>query len=267
MAALAVCAAVACIGPAHASAASCPLRATVCLPFPRLDFKLGAHVLPRALPVGKPAPVGVRIDGHVRHRDGTHPSALREMVLNVDKDVEVDFRGLPVCQPGLRLAIRRPPGYLRRICREAIVGTGEAKVEIAFAEQRPIPQSSRITAFNGGMRGGGGRLLVHAFNSVPVPAAIVATVDLKPWMQGWRAVVKVPRIVGGAGSLTSFRLNLKRFFRYRGERRSFLSARCPDGRFKVSIPKIRFENETNAPGIAPRTILRGGLLVPCKVRE
>lgn len=224
--------------------------------------------MPQELPRHELAPVGMAIFASVRRADGTHPSALREMVLEVDKDVEVDFRGLPVCgSGGLEVRARRPPGYLRRICRKAIVGTGKAKVEIAFEDLQPIRVDSPVTIFNGGGNGRSGRLLVHFHVTVPVPATIVAAVAVRPWRKGWRAVVKVPRIVGGAGSLLAFRLNLRRIFFHRGKRRSFLSARCPDGRFKVSMPKAVFRNETSAPGVAAQTILRGGIAVPCKAKR
>ena len=48
---------------------------------------------------------------------------------------------------------------------------------------------------------------------------------------GTRALARIPRIAGGAGSLIKFRLGIKRTFRSGGSRRSFLVARCANGRF------------------------------------
>lgn len=202
----------------------------------------------------------------VRRADGTHPSALREMVLEVDKDVEVDFRGLPVCEPP---AIRLPPVLptLRRVCRKAIVGSGRVTWEVAFAQQSPIRVPTRLTVFNMGMEKGVRTLSVLSFITVPVPAVIATTVAITRRGKGLRAVVKVPRIVGGAGSLLAFRLKLRRIFFHRGERRSFLSGRCPDGKFLIAYPKAVFRNETSAPGVAAQTILKGGIVVPCKAKR
>jgi hypothetical protein len=132
--------------------------------------------------------------------------------------------------------------------------------------------ASRLVAFNGGSRDGAIRLLVHAFAPAPLERALIARVDLKrvgpaKGPTGWEAVAKIPRIGSGHGSLTAFRLNLKRFFFHRGKRKSFLSARCPDGELRVSAPRLEFRNEADVPGIAPRTIFTGGLLAPCEPKR
>lgn len=230
----------------------------------RFAFNLDARVSPQSLPKKKLAPVGVSILGRVGARDGVHPPALREMVLKVDKDVDFAVRGLPICEGGLRPPIRRPPGYLRRKCRNAIVGTGNATIEIAFPEQSSIKETSPITIFNGGGSAHRAKLVIHTFIKVPVPAAIVTQVNLRKRGTGIHAVAKIPVIAGGASSFISFRFNLRRFFNYRGQRESFLSARCPDGRFRVSILKAVFRNEANAPSVAPRSALNDNLIVPCR---
>lgn len=232
-----------------------------------LDFDMDARISPWFLPKRKLAPVGVSILGRVGTRDGIHPPALREMVLKVDKDVDFAVRGLPICEGGLRPPIGRPPGYLRRKCRNAIVGTGKAAIESAFPEQSSIKETSPITIFNGGGNAHRAKLLIHTFIKVPVPAAIVTQVNLRKRGTGVHAVAKIPVIAGGAGSFTSFQLNLKRFFSYRGQRESFLSARCPDGRLRISMPKAVFKNETDAPGVAPRSVFKGNLIVPCRQRK
>jgi hypothetical protein len=230
------------------------------LPLPVLEFDLDADVSPKSLPKKELAPAGFSIFGRVGTRDGSYPSALREIVLNIDKDVEVDFRGLPVCKGG-RHDVRRRPDELKRLCREAIVGTGEAKLVVSFPNLAPIRMHTELTAFNLGI--GSRSLAVVGAIGHPAPALIVAVVKLRRLGRGWRAIVRIPRIAGGAGSLVSFRINLKRFFFYRGERKSFLSARCPDGVFKLSLPKLLFRNEARIPGVAAQTVLKGGLAVPC----
>jgi hypothetical protein len=64
-----------------------------------------------------------------------------------------------------------------------------------------------------------------------------------------------------------FHLKVKRGFAASGRRHSYLSARCPNGLFRVSIPKLTFVNEAHTPGLPPRTIMKGGLVVPCGAKR
>jgi hypothetical protein len=61
-----------------------------------------------------------------------------ELELNIDKDVKLNAKGYPVCKGGRR-DIRDPnPKAAMEACRAALLGKGEARVEIAFPEQEPI---------------------------------------------------------------------------------------------------------------------------------
>ncbi|HEU4462951.1 MAG TPA: hypothetical protein VFR75_10200, partial [Solirubrobacterales bacterium] len=46
---------------------------------------------------------------------------------------------------------------------------------------------------------------------------------------GLRVQATVPKIAGGAGSVTKFGLKVGRRFTYKGEQKSFLTAGCPNG--------------------------------------
>jgi hypothetical protein len=250
------------------STSVCPIE-TGCLPL--LQFKLHSWASPRALPRGKPAAVGVGVSGRIERRTRRPASALREGMLSVDKDLEVNVAGLSTC--GYRRIASRDTSDARRVCRAAVVGSGEATVELAFPGGDSVePLAVRLFVFNGGLRAGVMRFFIHAFVPRPLKQALVAPVmvekkRVRKGSVGWRAVVKVPRIAKGYGALTDFRLRLKRLFFRRGERMSFLSARCPDGEFRLQLPKLLFRNEAKLPGVPPRTILRGGLRVPCKAKR
>jgi hypothetical protein len=245
-----------------AGAANVCLRATPLACFPHLDFDLGGSVSPRSLPKGKFAPVRFEIDGRVKQGP---PVALRDGILIVDKDIDVDVRGLPVCRGGA-YDIRRDDGlrWVERACAEAVVGRGRVGVSIGFPEQSPVSVSSRVVLFNGGVRNGA--IALHAIAEIrtPAPSLLNATIEVRKPGRGWTARLRVPVIAGGSGAITRFRLNLGRKFTYRGERKSFLSARCPDGVFKLSLPKLLFRNEARIPGVGSQTILKGGLAVPCR---
>ncbi len=226
-----------------------------------LVLTFGGGVSPSKLPKSQLAPVKANIFGKIKTNDGTHPSALRESVVDIDKDVKVDSTGLPVCKPGQLEA--RDTKAAKKVCGSTTVGSGLAHAEIAFPEQRPINVASPITVFNGGTKGGKTTLLIHTFITVPVPAAIVTQVTIAKKGSGTHAVAKVPVIAGGAGSALDFKFNLGRTYNYKGQKRSLLTAKCPDGKFKVTTPKTLFKNEAGTPGVASQTVLKGGLLVPC----
>lgn len=228
-----------------------------------LEVKIdSARVTPRALPKRTLTPVSFAGKITISNSDGSHPQALREAVLGIDKDVKIDVSGLSVC--GYKKLAGRDTRQIRRACGDAIVGEGVAEFHIAYPENAPIPLPIPVTVVSGGVRAGVTTLFAHAFITVPVPRAVVATIEIRKRGElGLTATVRVPRIAEGYGSLTKASLKLRRFFRLRGKKRSFLSARCPDGVFKLKTPKLLFRNETQAAGTAAQTILKGGLAVPC----
>jgi len=101
-----------------------------------------------------------------------------------------------------------------------------------------------------------------------VPAAIVTTITIKKIRKGrfgYRTVARVPAIAGGSGSALDFSFTIaKKFFRFKRHKHSYLEARCPDGRFVAKVRRSVFKNETREPAVAPQTVLRGGIVVPCK---
>jgi hypothetical protein len=226
-----------------------------------LILTFGGSVSPKALPKSKFAPVTANIFGKISTSDGTHPSALRETVVDIDKDVKLNVKGLSVCKAGQLEA--RDTKAAKKVCGTTVLGSGLAHVEIAFPEQNPIKVSSPITVFNGGEKGGKVTLLIHTFITVPAPTAIVTTVTIQRKGTGLHTISKVPVIAGGSGSVLDFKFQLRRTYKYKGKKVSYFEARCPDGLFKVKTPKTTFRNEAQTPGVPGTTVLKGSLAVPC----
>jgi len=244
---------------AIAGAASTKIRAG------NLVLTFGGTTVPKKLPRRGYAPVKTVIFGKIATSDGTHPSALRESVVDIDKDVKLNVKGLPVCKPGQLTA--RPTSAAKRVCGKTTLGTGIAHASIAFPEQTPIRVTSPITIFNGGGNARRSKLLIHTFITVPVPAAIVTQVTIRKRGTGIHAVAKIPVISGGSGSVLDFRFKLGRNYGFRGRKMAYSSARCPDGVFRTKTPRTLFKNEARVPGVAAQTVLRGALAVPCKPRR
>ncbi len=201
-------------------------------------------IIPRALPRHEQAPISAIIDAHIATVDGAHPPAIRSVAVDFDKTIVVDARGLPACKRGQLEA--RPTPAAKSACPDAIVGEGDGDVEVAFPEQAPFSATGPIVLFNGGVHGSTTRLYVHTYVSVPAPTAVVATVELTRIHRGHfgiHAVAEIPRIAGGAGSVTRFKLRIGRRFTFRGRKQSYLTASCPTGRY-FTEGTARFEDGT-----------------------
>lgn len=230
-----------------------------------LQITFGGVIHQAALPRHRFAPFEHTIFGTIRTTDGTHPSAFRELVLDIDKDVKINTEGYPVCTASQLAA--RDTAAARRVCGETIIGEGSATAEVAFPEQAPIRVSSPLLIFNGGESGGKVTLLMHAFLTEPVPAAVVATVTIQRKGTGVHAIARIPVITSGSGSVLNFRFTLGKTYRYHHRMVGYFEARCPDGVFKVRSQKALFKNEAGTPGVAAQTVLRGGLDVPCNGKD
>lgn len=187
-------------------------------------------ISPVKLPRHGSAPVTARILGEISTRDGSHPPALETLELDVDKTIGIDAIGLPTCRAGQIAS--RSTAEAKRACRDAIVGSGTAEVEVAFPEQAPFSSTAPLLLFNGGVHGRTIVFFLHAYVDVPAPTAIVvkATVTrVRRGRFGLHVAARIPKIAGGAGSPTSFTLKIGRRFTYKGRKRSFLTASCPTG--------------------------------------
>jgi hypothetical protein len=245
-------------------AVGCTLSA--CPGFPALVPTFGGSVSPRKLPKNDYVPVVANLFGKIATNDGTHPSALREAVVDIDKDVKVHVKGLPACRPSIQIDIREPDGGRGRIekaCHSALIGRGEAQIEIAFPEQKPIKIPSPLLIFNSGEKGGKVTLLIYTFITVPAPTAIVTTVTISRKGAGLHSVAKVPVIAGGSGSLLAFNFKLGKTYEYKNEKVGYFEAKCPDGVFNINLPELLFKNEAQTPGVSTTTTLKGGMAIPC----
>jgi hypothetical protein len=233
--------------------------------FPALSADFGAWVAPKKLPKREMAPVAIKLWGKVSTSDGTHPSALREATVDFDRNIVISAKGLPVCESRPHFDVLSPGGSIQKTCRSSIVGSGRADFELAFPEAPPILSSSKLTAYNAGVKAGVINLVVVAPIDVPVPRTIAIPVEIKRSHDdryGPRAVAKVPVIAGGSGSLLDFSLRIKRLFSYRGSQKSYAMARCPDRQLNAAIT-ARFRNEVQEPNVAATTVITGAVASPC----
>ncbi len=197
-----------------------------------LVIRDNGRISPTKLPKHTQAPISALIDGEIETVDGGHPPALETVAVDIDKTIELHAEGLPVCPEGQ--LVGRSTSIAKKVCREAIVGSGEGEAEVAFPEQKPFKAKGPLVLFNGGVHGGSTLLFGHFYAPVPAPTAIVIPVKLTHIHRGHfglRAVARIPAIAGGAGSATRFRFKVRRTFSLKGRTESYLTASCPTGHY------------------------------------
>ena len=152
-------------------------------------------------------PISAVIDAHIGTIDGSHPPAIRSISVDFDKTLAVHAKGFrPAGGDSSKRGRPRP--------RRAPAAT-RSSAKATATSKSPFPNRPRsratgpIVLFNGGVHGGTTLLYVHTYVSVPAPTAVVATVKLTRIHRGHfgiHAVAEIPRIAGGAGSVTRFKL-------------------------------------------------------------
>jgi hypothetical protein len=200
--------------------------------FGNLFLRDDGGISPSRLPRHEQAPISGHINAQIGTVDGSHPPAIEHVEVDFDKTIQIHAQGLPVCKEAQLVA--RSTADARKACSDAIVGTGEGEVEVAFPEQAPIHATGPILLFNGGVSGKTTRLLIHTYVNVPAPTAVIVPVEISQIRRGHyglHADAQIPPITGGAGSVTKFKLNIGRSFTYKGRKRSYLTASCPTGTY------------------------------------
>jgi hypothetical protein len=221
-----------------------------------LVIKVDGGLTPTALPAHRLAPVTLNVKGEVGTADGSQPPALKEVVLDSDRNAIINARGLPLCHLGPLQA--RTTAEAVKACPGAIVGRGTGTVRVAFPEQAPFNATGPITIFNGGVRGGVTTMFFHVYVDVPAPTAVVTTLKATKEHDGrfgLHSVASIPVIAGGSGSITRFEMTIGRSFAHAGRRQGFLEARCQGGHFSA---RARFRFRSGEP-------LTGTFTRPCSV--
>lgn len=182
---------------------------------------------PTVLPKRSYAPIRFQGHGEIKTTDGSVPPALRHVKVEFDRDGKLTTAGLPVCPP-TRIEARTAK-QARNRCRGAIVGRGHVGAILDFGANR-IKVRSPLTLFNGPRQSGDITVVAHAQTTVPFfqSYVVVAPIERRRGIFGYRSSFDIPEIAGGAGALTHIDAEIGRRYDFRGARRSYVSARCSD---------------------------------------
>jgi hypothetical protein len=213
---------------------------------------------PTALPKDHNAPIKFFMHGKIRTIDGTRPSPLRTLVLELDKHGAPETRGLPKCSKAKLAATSTKQA--RRLCPGAIIGTGFGTVITELPEQAPIETSSAITIFNGPEKHGNPTAIGHAHLDYPAPTTYLVQAEIQKihnGRYGYKIVINFPKIVNDYGSPVYGRIAVDRKWEYKGRTLSIANARCADGRLQAKV-QLTFKDET---------FLQGTAFKSCTVRK
>lgn len=214
-----------------------------------LKITLNGDFTPKKLPKNKPAPITLTVSGKIDTTDGTHPPAMKEAIVETDKNGSINVKGLPTCTAGKLQA--QDTKSAEKACKKAVIGQGTTDVEVEFPESNPFIAKSKLLAFNGGFKGGKTTILIHAYLSSPVSAAVVTTVKIskvKNGRYGTKSIATIPVIAGGYGSVDNFSLTFDRGI----NNTPYLFAKCPDGHLDAKATAV-FSDGKRLTGTFSRT--------------
>lgn len=199
-----------------------------------LKITVNGDFQPHRLSKTKFTPIKLTASGKIETKDGSHPPALKEFLLETDKNGAINVKGYPTCKKSKIQAT--DTSHARKACGKSIIGTGKTDIGILFEESSEINAHSELLVFNGGVKGGVTTLYIHAYITKPVASAVVTTVKIKKIHKGpfgLLSIATIPKIAGGAGSVKTFSLTVNKKFTVHHKRVSVLTARCPSGKLQA----------------------------------
>lgn len=191
-----------------------------------LRVSFDGTLAPRQLPRARLAPVAVSLTGRIAATGAVEPPQLERITIAINGHGRLDSAGLPVC----RYHEIQPASTkeARAACRGALVGTGVFSASVVLPEQSPFPSDGTVLAFNGVLHGRR-VLFAHIYGNRPLPTSFTMPFFLGHRSGTYGTVLKasLPKVGADWGFVNGISLRLHRVYRYRGHRRSYLSASCP----------------------------------------
>lgn len=206
-----------------------------------------ATMLPRELPPKANAPVTLSTITRIKSEDPGSPEVLEKLEFLLDKNGSIETKGVPVCTMA-KLA-ETTPQVARKRCGGALVGTGTGKAVVTMPGRAPFQISSPVSIFNAPPTGGKPTLIAHAYETVPVPKALLVPIVIERISNGrygFRTIVRLPEVAGGYGLPTLAEATLGKTFERGGKKVGYINAHCSGGRLQV-YGELTFANGDSFP--------------------
>jgi hypothetical protein len=187
----------------------------------------GGQVAPSTLPQTRYAPVAMNVQIHASTDEPSGvPDRLSKVELNFDDDGRITTNGLPTCKPAkirfatIRLALQE--------CGRARVGRGNATVVIPVGQSH-VTEHATVNVFNGTRRNGNPTVLFHARADFGYTQLMVGTVrNSTAGPDFGKALITPIAPIQLNAVLRDLDVTVRKTWKFRGQRRSYISARCHD---------------------------------------
>jgi hypothetical protein len=157
------------------------------------------------------------------------PSPAIHATIDFDKNAALYTKGLPTCDPAK--VQNQSTENAERACGKAKIGSGTA---IAYLQAGQLYEVHQIvTAFNGVPKGGKPTVILHTYGTTPLQTTLVLVGTVTNYNKegyGPRLELEIPLIAGGTGALKEFEVKIDKKWTYKGVKRSFISAKCPNSK-------------------------------------
>jgi hypothetical protein len=158
------------------------------------------------------------------------PSPAVHATIDFDRNARLYTKGLPTCDPAKLQS--QSTEVAERVCGKAKIGSGNA---IALLPVGPTVYNveQTVTAFNGVPKGGKPVVVLHTYGTTPLQTTLVLVGTVSNYNKegyGPRLDLEIPLIAGGTGALKEFQVKIDKKWRFKGEKRSFISAKCPNSK-------------------------------------
>ena len=192
-------------------------------------------ITPSKLPKNKRAPVALTVIIQTTNDNPNGvPDPLTRVLLNFDDDGTIATKGLPTCKRNINNTTTQ---QAMQMCGRAKVGGGEAIVRIPTGDTTNSEHTAVITAFNGPKKHGNPTILLHSrADDLGVTLVVVGTIkDSRAGSDYGKALdVPIPPLPAAA-QLVRFETTVKKTWRYKGKKMSYVSASCHDGNHSLDV--------------------------------
>lgn len=199
-----------------------------------LKVSATAEFQPRAFPAHGTVPATMGSIVRIKAVNGEQPPALKTLAFEIDKHGKINTAGVPTCT--VAQLEGTTPEEARKRCAGALVGTGLGKARVEMPGKPPFTISSPISIFNAPPQGGRPAMIVHAYETVPSPQALLVPFTIERvhhGRYGYRAEIELPQIAGGAGAAIFAEATFGRTYTRHGHKVGYVEAECSGGRLQL----------------------------------
>jgi hypothetical protein len=190
-------------------------------------------VTPKKLPKKERAPVALSVNVASTNPGNPNgvPNATTLAEVDFDKDIKVQQKGLPTCDPS-QFGSQTTTQDVKSACPDSIIGSGTATVILKSGPGLP-PLTVHAQTVAANVKGK--KILLHSYTKEAggVPLVGVFKKSTGGSKYGQELSVPVPPLAGGQGVISQFGVNTKKLtYRFHGKKLSYTSSSCKDKKIK-----------------------------------